>query len=105
MKNIKIIFSYFIFIVFLNSCGTMSDAGKVLRNEKKRTTDEFLVKKREPLSYPPDYRTLPKPESEIKEKGGEEKTITNILKMPQEKVNQKNNSSSVEESIINQISK
>ena len=32
------------------------DARKVLRNEKIKTTDEFLVKKREPLVLPPDYR-------------------------------------------------
>ena len=35
-------------IIFLNSCGTMQEAGKVLRNQKVNTTDEFLVKKRNP---------------------------------------------------------
>ena len=45
----------------LYSCGTMSEAGKVLRNEKIKTTDEFLVKKRQPLVLPPDYDTLPTP--------------------------------------------
>ena len=32
-------------ISFITSCGGIKDAGKVLRNEKIRTTDEFLVKK------------------------------------------------------------
>ena len=60
MKNI-----YFLFfaLFFLSSCGGLKDAGKVLRNEKTRTTDEFLVKKRDPLILPPDYNTLPKPDS------------------------------------------
>ena len=28
------------------SCGGLGDAGKVLRNEKIRTTDEFLVERK-----------------------------------------------------------
>ena len=39
----------------------MSDAGKVLRNEKINNSDEFLVKEKDPLILPPDYNTLPKP--------------------------------------------
>ena len=48
-----------IFLFFLQSCNTMSDAGKVLRNEKITNTDEFLVKKREPLTLHPDFESLP----------------------------------------------
>ena len=40
-KNIIILLSF----VALASCNTFSDVGKVLRNEKTNTTDEFLVKK------------------------------------------------------------
>ena len=32
-------------LLILNSCGGFKEAGKVLRNEKTRTTDEFFVKK------------------------------------------------------------
>ena len=39
------LFLYILLFLFLNSCGGLSEAGKVLRNEKTRTTDEFLVKK------------------------------------------------------------
>jgi hypothetical protein len=42
-------------------CGTMSDAGKVLRNEKTNSTDEFLVKKKAPLTLPPDFAEIPAP--------------------------------------------
>ena len=38
-----------------------SEAKKVLSNEKIKTTDEFLVKKRDPLVLPPNYKDLPKP--------------------------------------------
>ena len=50
-------------IFFLSSCGGLDDASKVLRNEKVRTTDEFLVKKRNPLEVPPDYEKIPTPGS------------------------------------------
>ena len=52
MKNLSFILSI---IILLTSCGGISDAGKVLRNEKIKTTDEFLVKKRNPLVLPPNY--------------------------------------------------
>ena len=48
MNKITLIF---IIIFLLNSCGGFKEAGKVLRNEKTRTTDEFLVKKKILLSY------------------------------------------------------
>ena len=59
MKKINKLLLYIFFVFLLNSCGSMSEAGKVLRNEKVKTTDEFLVKKRQPLVLPPDYDTLP----------------------------------------------
>ena len=43
MKNLTLML---IIILTLYSCGGFSEAGKVLRNEKVTTTDEFLVKKR-----------------------------------------------------------
>ena len=34
-----------------------------MRNEKIRTTDEFLVEKRKTLVLPPDFSEIPKPNS------------------------------------------
>ena len=59
MKN-KILL--FLALFFVTSCGAFGDAGKVLRNEKKDTTDEFLVKKRA-VSFTPDYDKIPAPNS------------------------------------------
>ena len=41
-KNLKFLL---ILIFVLTSCSGFKEAGKVLRNEKIRTTDEFLVEK------------------------------------------------------------
>ena len=97
-KNILILFAS---ILFLKSCG--GDVGKVLRNEKIQNTDEFLVKKREPLILPPDYDKLPSPGSLTKQK--EKNELENILKIPEESSNKIKNESSVEQSIIDKIKK
>ena len=52
-------------LFLLTSCG-FQEVGKALRNEKTRTTDEFLIEKRGPLSIPPKMGELPKPKSSIK---------------------------------------
>ena len=50
---IRILSFLLIYSFILSACGGLKDAGKVLRNEKIRTTDEFLIKKRNPLV--PEY--------------------------------------------------
>jgi len=102
MKNISIII---IFFYFLASCGTMKEAGKILRNEKIKTTDEFLVKKRDPLVLPPGYEEIPRPGELKQKKENDEDKIKKILKAPQEKNSTSSNSSSIENSVINRINK
>ena len=105
MKKIKTILLYFILIIFLHSCGGASDAAKVLKNEKITNTDEFLVKKRDPLILPPDYNTLPSPNSIKESKKNNDNKINKILKLPDQSSATSTGSSSVEESIINNIRK
>ena len=57
------LFLLFIVLNFLWSCTSMEEAGKVFKNEKIKTTDEFLVKKRDPLILPPDFKNVPTPGS------------------------------------------
>ena len=57
-----------ILILITTSCGTLSDVGKIMRNEKITSTDEFLVKKKEPLTLPPDFAEIPEPGSLEKKK-------------------------------------
>ena len=74
MKTFKI---FILLLFFLNfSCESLREAGKVLRNEKVNTTDEFLVKQKEPLELPPDYNLI-EPGSFKKKKKKE--TLTQIL--------------------------
>ena len=105
MKKIKTILLYFILITFLHSCGGASDAAKVLKNEKITNTDEFLVKKRDPLILPPEYNTLPEPNSDNKSKKTDANKINKILKIPDQPTSTVTGSSSVEESIMKNIRK
>ena len=102
MKNTKFLLA----ITFLMiSCSGLKDAGKVLRNEKTKTTDEFLVKQRNPLVLPPNYEKIPEPGTIIKKQENEQDKIKKILKAPTSDKVLKNSSSSVEKSIIDKIRK
>ena len=89
----------------LAACGGIKDAGKVLRNEKISNTDEFLVKKRDPLVLPPDFKEMPQPKTKISKKSNEEKKIKEILKASKEEAPSNKKNSSIEQSIINKIGK
>ena len=64
----KILLTLFLPFILL-SCASFEEAGKVLRNEKIKSTDEFLVKKKEPLVLPPDFNKIPEPGSLSKKRG------------------------------------
>ena len=102
MKNLNYLL---LLLILLNSCGGFREAGKVLRNEKTITTDEFLVKKKEPLVMPPDFKKIPEPGSLTSKQVDEKNRIKKILtKEDIQKNNKKQtNSSDVEQSIIEQI--
>ena len=94
-------------LIILSSCGTLSDVGKTMRNEKIISTDEFLVKKKEPLTLPPDFAEIPEPGTlERKENEDiERKKIEEVFRIKKEKNVRKKNSKSVEESILRRIEK
>ena len=103
MKKLVLIILSLLFV----SCSGISDVGKVMRNEKTVTTDEFLVKKRKPLILPPYYNEIPEPGEISEKKKTEEDKIKKILKAPQEENNSgiKEGGSSVENSILKKIRK
>ena len=105
-KILKKVLIVFFIVTFTNSCGAgLSDAGKVLRNEKITNKDEFLVKKKAPLILPPDYNTLPTPGSKSKNKTDDSVGIDQILKVSKKSNSTKKSTTSVEKSIIDKIGK
>ena len=93
-----------IIIFLLSSCQGIKDAGKVLRNEKIRTTDEFLIEKRDDLVLPPDYNELPTPNSQSTKKIEDDEKIKDLFKVKEEdKTIKKPNTT--EKSILDKIRK
>ena len=56
--------TYIIILTFFAaSCGdTLGSVKRGLTGEKRDSSDEFLIKKKDPLILPPDYENLPTPE-------------------------------------------
>jgi len=79
MLRNKIIYSITL-IFLLTSCGESWDSvQRGLTGDKKLSTDEFLIKKKDPLILPPDFESLPTPSNrrEITEEVSSfEKTLT-----------------------------
>ncbi len=50
-------------IFLLTSCSTWEDTKGALTGAKKKSSDEFLVEKKDPLILPPDYERLPNPDT------------------------------------------
>ena len=90
-------------LLTLAACSTFQDVGKVLRNEKIRTNDEFLIEKKEPLVVPPNANELPKPES--KSTRSTRNPIKKILKSDKKDVQSNSEPSSIEDLIISEIKK
>ena len=104
----KIFFKQSVVIIFflLSACGgTLDSVKRGLSGQKKISTDEFLVEKKDPLVLPPGYHDLPKPGQSEMGEDSDEKSISSILKVEN---NNQNTSSSetmgLEESILKKIS-
>ena len=63
MNYFKKYFFLLSILIFLNSCGGWSNFKKTMSGEKITSTDEFLIKKKDPLVLPPKYEELPLPKS------------------------------------------
>ena len=78
----------------------MGDVKRGLTGEKTLSTDEFLIKKKDPLIMPPDYQNLPTPD----ERAIAKEEISNFEKSLGTSVEENSStSSSVEGSILKQI--
>jgi len=102
MNNLKVYLFLFLITSLISACQTFDEMGSVLRNEKKTSTDEFLIQKKEPLSQPPEFYKLPKPGDITNKK--ENSRIKKILKAPDgKKISPNKGLSSTESSIIKKI--
>ena len=59
-------------IVFFNGCQSVKDT---LSLKKERGRDEFLIEKKNPLVFPPDFSEMPVPKDEAGKKAFEKDSI------------------------------
>ena len=93
-------------LLFFSSCGTVKDA---FSNQKKNSSDEFLVEKKSPLVMPPDYNELPTPKTNNDDQVIEENKIQELLSNNENNVSENNNQKTpnlnLENSILDKIKK
>ena len=99
--NKKITYVLILFL-FLSACESMKSVKRGLTGEKKMTTDEFFVKKKDPLILPPDYENLPDPDESMA--SVEETSIfEKVLETSSDEETSSSESRSTENSILRKI--
>ena len=100
MKYLKILLILNL-ILFFGSCGTVKEA---FSNQKKNSSDEFLVEKKSPLVMPPDYGELPKPDQKIDKSENNNEKIKELFSIEnKDSEGVENQSLDIEENILKKI--
>ena len=106
----KILNKIIIIIFFLiTACAeSWQDVKKGLGGEKRTSTDEFLVRKKEPLVMPPKWKNLPEPGGVIKsddefEEATDIEELMKLGKNEESSTNYEQGKGNLEESILEKI--
>ena len=106
MKNIKIILTIFLTLLFLNACSSVVEG---LSGSKKKGSEEFLVEKKAPLVLPPSFGELPIPKNQTNKNIVKNENRLSIEKMVDESSsmnsNSEKNDSEVDQDLISLINK
>ena len=107
MKTNKYLITVLSLLIFLSSCQGIRDG--LVGKKRSKSSDEFLVKKKNPLVLPPDFEKMPLPkplEDEVNVKI-EDADIKDLLGIYEEKEQNQNSdtksNSDIEESILEKI--
>ena len=77
MQLIKLATSLIIILFILSSCQSIKNT---LSMKKKKSVDEFLIEKKNPLTLPPDFTNLPEPNTNQKiKKENEDLDLSEVL--------------------------
>ena len=89
-------------LLMLYSCGTIKEG---FTNQKKNSSDEFLVEKKSPLVMPPSYGELPTPSNDKTTKESQTNKIESLIskKNEKEKLENVDLDKNFEESILDEI--
>ena len=100
----KFIFIFVMFAIFTSGCQGIKES---LSNKRKANTDEFLVKKKNPLIMPPEFYELPRPADAneiVKKEEDKDIDLLKLLKTNKNKTKIITNKS-LEKSILKELNK
>ena len=101
----KTIFPMLLIFLVTSCADTWGNVKRGLTGAKQKSTDEFLVEKKDPLILPPDFDSLPSPsdrEEAVEEMSSFEKTLKQASET---EITSSSSGSSAEDSILKQIRK
>ena len=104
MKYLRI-FILICSFLFFYSCGTIKEG---FTNQKKNSSDEFLVEKKDPLIMPPDYNELPTPVMQDNQIQGDDSIKDLLIKKDTENLNSNQDlkaNKDLEDSLLEKIKK
>tara|TARA_B100001939_G_C16865304_1_gene583820 strand:+ start:476 stop:787 length:312 start_codon:yes stop_codon:yes gene_type:complete len=102
MKILKILLYLYVILLFY-SCASVKEG---FINQRKNSSDEFLVEKKSPLVLPPDYDELLEPkENKQSEDNNNQKIKEIVASEDNKKIGQDESSGDFEETLIKKIKK
>ena len=97
MRQFKIFFLLSIVFIFMAGCQSIKET---LSMKKKKSVDEFLIEKKNPLTVPPDFSKLPKPKEQEEIVNTEENIdLSEVIGEPEKKDSSKKTSNTIEKSL------
>ena len=108
MQKILNIITIIIFFLITSCASSWQDVKKGLGGQKRTSTDEFLVKKKDPLIMPPKWKDLPEPGGVMKsdDEFSEVTDIEELMKLgknEESSTNYEQGKGNLEESILEKI--
>ena len=90
-------------MIFITSCQGVKEG--LVGNKRSKSSDEFLVQKKNPLVLPPDFESLPTPKTETNQQIDDDVDIKDLLGVYEDKskISETESSKSLEKSILEKI--
>ena len=105
MKYFLKFFLVFSLYIFLSSCGNnWSEFKKTMSGQKVTNTDEFLIKKKDPLILPPEFEKLPLPNTK-KNNNNDKNSVETALGTLKKQGEENKASSQLEDMILKELKK
>ena len=100
MTDKKLFILLCILIFSFNSCTSIKNA---LTGKKSENSDEFLIKKKNPLILPPDFDDLPEPSDEETPVEEDDVNIEEMIGIYNDDENQQSSAESTEQFVLDNI--